>query len=179
MPVEQSLAIWSRSIESAASVGYLAGYVVSGHFSALLERFSARWQDSGKDESLARTFLDRQAALRGSWLSRWLAQKPATHTEALAGRALEYLQFFDALSLWLCCSERSTPETFRPPFGPEMTITPLTRREYKASPWPFLTTHLELELPGREVPVAHYRVVQELSEAAWQPVTLNWLLIPG
>ncbi len=178
MPVEQSLEIWTRSIESAASVGYLAGYVVSGHFSALLERFSARWQGSAKDELLARGFLDRQAALREVWLSRWLAQKPGMHTEALAGQALEYLQFFDVLSLWLCCGERSAPESFQPPDGPAITMTPLTRREYKVSPWPFLATHLELEIPGREVPAAHFRNNQELADAAWRPVELKWLLLP-
>src|SRR5690606_14127877 len=65
MPVPVSLEIWRGSIQSARRYGPLAAWAVSGHFSALMQRFPARWQGgSDEDRTLAEAFLSEQARLR-------------------------------------------------------------------------------------------------------------------
>src|SRR5581483_10014235 len=60
MPLADSLAIWRKSIDGARSLGNLAPYLVSGHFSALL-RHSNAWQKSDTPATpLAQAFLSEQ-----------------------------------------------------------------------------------------------------------------------
>ncbi len=97
LPLGEALANWNGSIRSAADVGPLAAWMVAGHFAALLE-------DSEKehDEAQATHWLAKIAALRNSWFADWQALHPAVHTAKLAEEALQWLQAFDVLSLWLC-----------------------------------------------------------------------------
>ena len=179
MVLADALSIWPESIASAATVGPLAGYVVSGHFSALLERFSSRWANSPENRQLAEQFLQVQAGLRTHWLEQWLSQSPGADDEAGATTALRYLQMFDNISLWLCCQERTEPESFDPPEGPRVTFMPLTATEIKVAPWPFTAAYVELEVAARRVAAARYATAADLAAAPSQTIDLAWRLIPG
>jgi hypothetical protein len=179
MVLADALSIWPESIASAATVGPLAGYVVSGHFSALLTRFSSRWIDSPDRRQLAEQFLLTQAGLRSTWLAQWMEQANDNYSEAWATESLRWLQMFDNLSLWLCCQQRTEPETFSPPVGPQVTFTPLTSTEIKVAPWPFTLAVMELEVPARRIAAGHYASTAELAAAPSQTIDLAWRLIPG
>ena len=113
MPLSDSLLIWQRSIDAAYGYGDLAGYVVSGHFSALL-RHSNHWHKIGTHPHVdAAEFLERQDTFRSHALARWEARHPTANASAVAERGLKWLQFFDALSLWFCTAERVRPEHVR------------------------------------------------------------------
>jgi hypothetical protein len=178
MLLSETLSIWPESIASAATVGPLAGYMVSGHFSTLLERFSSRWLNSPESRQLAERFLQVQGGLRDQWLKQWTSQSPGQHGEAQAATALRYLQMFDNISLWLCCQERTEPESFDPPVGPQVTFTPLTTREIKVAPWPFVVPHLDLELPARRIAAIPYATAAALAAAPTETIGLTWRLIP-
>lgn len=176
MPLDQGLTIWQASIARCATIGPLAAYAVSGHFAALLERFD-HWRSAGADEQTAgQEFLDQQRQLRAEWLAQWLGEDDG-RTEDDARRALGWLQFFDALSLWLCCAERHDPETFELPGGDTIAFSPLSPQRIVVQPWPWLPRRLLLEAAAQSVPRSHYADADALSAAPHEPYTLRWQLL--
>lgn len=178
-PLTDSLAIWRESIRRAASIGPLATYMVSGHFSALLERFPARWKGDGVLEPLARRFLSEQSEERQFALAKWMKPVAETATPATAERAVAWLQLFDVMSLWLCVAERRESEVFHPPDGPDLTLRPAQGAyDIHVSPWPFRGLVLDLEVVGRLVAANHYANSSDLVTAPAEPITLKWSLRP-
>jgi hypothetical protein len=174
-PLTDSLAIWRDSIEAAANkAGPLAGYMVSGHFSALLRRSSTRAKEHAASAALANDFFRQQSERQSAWLT-------AAHVDqAAAERAVGWLQLFDAISLWLCCAERREPETFDTPAGQSVTFHPdANRNEFRVSPWPFEPSRLDLTVVGRAVPAVKYASPSDLATAIATPATLRWMLLPG
>jgi hypothetical protein len=176
-PLTDSLSIWRDSIRAGADIGPLAAYMVSGHFSALLERFSDRWKTDATLTALANGFRTEQRVEREKWLTMWEKTSVNTATRAAADGAVARLQMFDWISLWLCCAERSQAEDFAPPDGPAFIIEPAgSSYELEVSPWPFCQSSLELEVLGRSVAVTHYANPSDLVTAPAEAVTLKWLL---
>lgn len=181
MPLAESLAIWQRSIDTAAGFGPLAGYMVSGHFSALLRHQNAWQRVPAVHADAARAFLVEQDHCRAEWLDQWQRQSPS-QTAAAAETALHWLQFFDALSLWLCTARRTEPHELPVPSDGELRLTPEPddspdRERIRLDPWPFSQAELRLSLAARVVPIARYSTPDELAEAPNVPVVLNWLLL--
>jgi hypothetical protein len=176
MPLADSLAIWQRSIDAVQSHGDLAGYVVSGHFLALL-RHANHWQKMGADHGAeAADFLARQDAFRAQALARWQAAHPASDATAVAAQGLKCLQFFDALSLWFCTAERDRPQTFDPPGGPPLTLDPRSSSEMGLAPWPLDQAELTIAIVGRRIPAVRYASPEELASVQAAPVRLAWRL---
>ena len=172
MPLTDSLAIWRDSIGAAANLGSLAGYMVSGHFSALLERFSGRWKSDRTLTALAQSFLSEQRDERQKWLAHLDGE--------VADRAVGWLQMFDAISLWFCCAGRDQPERFATADGGLVTMRPARGPdEMELSPWPCRTATLELEVLGRSIAAERYAHPSDVVTAPAQPVTLRWFLRPG
>jgi hypothetical protein len=179
MPLADSLAIWQRSIDSVASYGDLAGYVVSGHFSALL-RHANHWQKMGTDHRAdAADFLARQDAFRAQSLALWQSRHPASDAPAVAAYGLRCLQFFDALSLWFCTAQRDRPHTLEPPGGPFLTFIPGSPTEIGLAPWPLDQAELTVATAGRQIPGARYASSEELAAVQGATVRLVWRLTPA
>lgn len=195
MPRDETRTIWDGSIAAARQIGPLAGWIVAGHFSALL-RNADHVGDPGADAWLAAT--DRR---RNGWLREWLADR-ADHSEHDAKHALRLLQACDFLSLWLC---RKCPvadnETIRnvEPFRFESTADGVGPIEFLArsngasppsrnspfddsgwnvvgAPWPFDVPELRLEAGANLVPIQRYGTTDELLDKR-QPVRLHWRLV--
>jgi hypothetical protein len=178
MPLTDSLAIWRESIRRAASIGPLAVYMVSGHFSARLERFSSRWTGNAPLERLAHDFLSEQSGERQLALTQW-AKGSAGDADVAAHRAVGWLQTFDALSLWLCVAERRESEHFHPPDGLDLLLRPAEGAyTIEVSPWPFREPALELEVIGRSIAARRYANSSDLITAPAEPVTLRWSFRP-
>jgi uncharacterized protein DUF3891 len=175
MDLGDSLAIWDASIRSAERAGKLQALVVAGHFCALLRRASA-WQSNDPARPAAERFLANFDALIRSWQLTWQAENTLENTPERARQALRQLQFFDTLSLWFCCAAASEPETIETPGGPVLTIAPHDPLRMALEPWPLGVESLNLEVPGRAIPVAHYRSRAEVAATPSQPVLLRWQL---
>lgn len=185
MPLAESLDIWTKSIERAASIGPLAAWGVAGHFTSLLSHADEATQPA------ARTWLAACEQQRAGWLSQWLS---SAHDQTIgsgpdrnqeqAELALAQLKLFDWLSLWLCLAERTTLQEFEIPGSPKLTITPLPQQSEQHTqtllldPWPLTTGELTLSVTGRLVPVRHYTSDQELAEVPADQHTLTWRLVP-
>ncbi|HET6880029.1 MAG TPA: DUF3891 family protein [Pirellulales bacterium] len=179
-PLPDSLAIWRESIARAEQFGPLAAYMVSGHFSALLERFNSRWKSDSTLERLAQGFLQEQRSDRERFLDKWRHHDNQEEGQVAAERAVAWLQTFDALSLWLCCAERSEAETFHPPDTESVTFSP-NGGPYalEVSPWPFGGQSLEVEAVGRSIIAQRYANSSDLVTSPAEPVTLRWSLRPA
>jgi hypothetical protein len=177
MEIDDSTAIWSRSIDAAAEAGRLQGYLVAGHFCALARR-AAPWKNADASWQHAERFLDRYEAHRQSWLQDWQAESPTANTEAIARRALAHLQFFDSLSLWLCCAEPSGTDAVPTPGGAELALDPQDAWNIRLAPWPLDVERLNVEVRGRAVAVGHFASREALAAAPSQPLTLAWQLQP-
>lgn len=174
-PLTDSLAIWRDSIDAAAhKAGPLAGYMVSGHFSALLRRSAARWKNQPVNATLADDFFCQQGEQQSAWLAA------ARIDRSSAERAVVWLQLFDAISLWLCCAERREPESFETPVQRSVAFQPGSADAYslRVSSWPFEPPRLELTAVGRAVPAVKYANPSEVATAAATPITLRWVLSP-
>jgi hypothetical protein len=179
-PLTDSLAIWRDSIDAAATCGPLAGYMVSGHFSALLERFSGRWKSDPTLTALAQRFLSEQRDERQKWLTTLAGGAGDGPDREAADRAVAWLQMFDAMSLWLCCAKREQPERFATPDGKQVTLRPASGPyEIEMSPWACRTTTLELDVLGRSVAAQRYAHPSDVVTAPAQPASLRWFLRPS
>jgi len=178
MEIDDSLAIWSASIDAAAGRGQFEGYLVAGHFCALARRASA-WRDKERDWPDAERFVSHYESRMHQWLEAWQRQDQQANTPARAESALAQLQFFDLLSLWFCCAESTEPERVPTPSGPELTLSPQDSRHLRLSPWPLAVDRLNLEIPGRIVPVGHFGSRELLAAVPLQSVLLRWELQPA
>lgn len=179
MPIEVWLPIWEGSIEASARLGPLPGVMVAGHFIVLLRRFSSRWNHVPEKVALAEAFLARYESATIGWLAEWQSTHGVTVEEAAetSARALSELQWFDLLSLWFCCAERTEAACFVTPSG-ELTLTPQPGGQVIIDPWPLTVPKLDLTVPGRQVAATHYRSADELAAAPAAEVQLNWHLSP-
>lgn len=188
LPLCEALANWEGSIRSAADVGPLAAWTVAGHFAALLE-------DSEKehDEAQETRWLVQIAEQRTGWLADWQMLNPDVHTTQLAEEALQWLQAFDLLSLWLCCVCPAGGELV--PHWPDgYRIGPGTSLDMRLHPvhaaaesperiavtvdlWRFDLPMLDIEATAHVVPAREYRDAADLL-AAYTPHQLCWKLVP-
>ena len=96
MRLVDSLSIWERSIELSTIHSPLAGYLVAGHFSRLLGRFTS-WQKNSDTRLLATDFLTMQAAKMAACAGRLAVWRPVAYPRpgrigGLAGPAVRCRQ---------------------------------------------------------------------------------------
>lgn len=184
MPIDESLAIWRRSIAVAQTIGPLAAFAVSGHFSALGERAEHRRPHSESWCHLVDEFLDEQRELRNEWQSDYVARRPAGGNmaggEPQLQRAVRLLQLFDAASLWFCCHEQPEPETFDVPDGRgSITLRMLGSGRVEVDRWPFVEREISLSIAASWIAAAHFEGPEPLAAAARTPVEIGWTLAPA
>ncbi len=62
-----------------------------------------------------------------------------------------WVQLFDRFSLWLCCQERTSTESFQLPTGETVHFTPLKSGEVAVEPFPFSVPAMELEVDAKRL----------------------------
>lgn len=202
MPLDEALAVYRRSIAVATTISRYAGTVVGAHFRHLVQLSSEKHEakhDWARDvEHLAEDFLDEQDGLRREFVEA-APSADRDRAEADVERGLHLLQFFDFASLWLCCADRTEPQTL---VGPERLIktgpsddttsgeriefrfipsgrTEDGRRRVTIAPWPLRVPSLDLTVVGRLVPIADYASAESLAAAGGESQELTWRLEPG
>lgn len=193
MPEADSLAIWSKSIAVAEQIGPLAAWMVAGHFAALLKVGTAARSEAA---SLAREWHDLMRSRRAAWLQDW-THAAAGRTGDVAEYALRALQFFDAASLWICCT---CPPEGQPAGGddedgeaslafPDGTHFRFTTNGVRSAedpdqqpasiqPWPLDGEEVKLSVQCHVVPIDWYQATDELLHVS-RPHRLTWRLRAG
>jgi hypothetical protein len=174
----EALAIWTRSVDSAAAHGPLSGWMVAGHFSRLTRKYS----DATRTDPQAARWYEAMQQRRSQWLAEWQAIDPAVRTSALADEALEWLWTFDEVSLWFCCTcqesgEKHSTMAQSKPAGQgtpiAMLLQPGGNGAAGASPWRFDAASIDIEAAARIVPARRYESAEALLVAA-RPSALRW-----
>jgi hypothetical protein len=139
MPIRDAAAIWTRSIEACARRSAWCGLWVSRHFCHLAE--SAReHREAQSDREAAAVFLAAQQERQ----SHWRGQIGLDAEAALETAGFRWLRWFDRLSLWLCCGERSVPETLPLPDAGEVHVVPRNVARITLAPFPFRCVEIQL-----------------------------------
>ena len=178
MPMSVATSIWSASIEACANTGTLGGVWVSKHFCWLAERA----QESRKDEPAELTpiqeFLQTQADDQARWKQLAAVSFEQHELDALIEAGFRYVQFFDRISLWLCCAQRSEPFEIDNPGGGKISLTPLDSNRFTIDPWPLSVDVMSLAVDARRIPARDYASDAELHGAisAASPEFLTWEL---
>jgi hypothetical protein len=189
MRMRDATAIWTKSI-SAAALQPLAGYAVSRHFCHLAEQVRDGSRHDAEDVAAVIEFLNRQKVVQAE-----LEQKAALlgwgdgfrHFRELAYRTV---QFFDWVSLWLCCSDEREPQQLTVPTGEVVTLSSrpsqpvadesassvyrlqTTRPDYQKwsvaiEPYPLSDETHEFSVEARRIPARNYADDADL-ETAWR-----------
>jgi len=114
MSVPQFLEAWLKSIETAESVSAAGGYVVSRHFWRLAEHRIRSEQNP--ERKRLESFLKNEERRQ-----KKLAERQSLSIQQLEGFT-DLLQFYDLLSLYLCCGTRQNA-VFPGYFGIDLRIT--------------------------------------------------------
>ena len=98
--------------------------------------------------------------------------------EAKSDLALRTVQFFDSVSLWLCCAERHEPERVVAPTGESLTLIPETAYEIALDPYPLADESLRLQSPARRIAARSYKDEADYRAAfnAAPVEFLNWTI---
>lgn len=179
MPMPEVTPIWMQSIEQAAKRDPLDGLWVSKHFTYLAEQARPGRRENKVEKGAIDAFLVGQKPLRKIW--RGKAYKrfgDIPELEAGVEIGLKWLQFFDSLSLWLCCDRRTEPHTFTLPDGTPMTAKPQSPEDIVFDPWPLKPKLLTISTSARRIIAKRYGDVDELGQALvfGSPVSLHWRL---
>jgi hypothetical protein len=184
MPLDESLAVWRRSIAVAGTIGPLAWVTVGGHFRRLtqmtLDKHEARHDWAPDTEHLAEDFLDEQDGHLREYLASFdPARRP--EAEATASRSIRLLRLFDYMSLWLCCATQIDVETITGADGETYRFTPQggapESQAITVSPWPFVAPQLELSVGGRRIAAVAYGSNEALASAPSNEAEVRWRLV--
>lgn len=179
MPMPEATAIWQRSIEQAAKRHAMGGLWVSKHF-AHLAMLARPFRRADKTEKAAiDQFVVLQKSVRSNLRRAALSMfGDIPELEAAIELGLRWLQFFDALSLWLCCEEVKEPKTFELPDGRTLTARPQSKENIVLEPWPLRPKLLTMSVTCRRIVARSYADSAQLGEALvfGSPASLHWRL---
>jgi hypothetical protein len=176
--MSEATAIWSRSIAACAGGSVLGGIWVSLHFCWLAERANvADAQEAGAVEK----FLAAQATERGLWRVSLRTTISDDELDRLIDEGLRFLQLFDSMSLWLCCSPATAAWDAALTGGGTLRFEPVTPAQIRVQPYPFTSAPIELGVAARRIAARPYAsdldLQSALSDASQAP--LRWTLEPG
>ena len=178
MPMFDAEIIWTDSIHRCAAIDAWAGMWVSRHFTWLAERARESRRDV-RDQDAIERFLCAQAELQSAWMASLSSQvRDAMELEILCETGFRRLQFFDALSLWLCCATRTEPHILEAGNQPSLGLRPETSERIGLEPYPLKVPELALETPARSIEAQRLEsdgALQWTLQSA-ETATLRWTL---
>lgn len=191
MPMGDSTAIWTRSIEQfgvgdpanlarGKSLNFLGRLWISRHFCALAEYARENRVGNPDDVAASERFLSEQQHWREfDSFQRQLAE--CGGTPEIVENGFQWLRFFDRISLWLCCAERSLCWTIASPRGKSITFTPVDHGRFALDPYPLSVPRLELTVSARMIhatPFANQAAFRDDYRGA-RETTLRWIFEPA
>jgi len=187
MPMSLATEIWKTSValchsgphfESASPLG---GLWVSKHFCQLAEYALEGRSDNSDECDYASRFCHEQRPLQEAWTKKAADDWPAEELDHLIEVGYRHVQFFDRISLWLCCEERTEPYTIDCPANHSVCFTPVEPNCVIVEPFPLSVDSLELSVPAKRIPARVYADDRELAgELTGRRVEqISWTLVPS
>lgn len=140
----------------------LAGSWVSRHFCWLAEKAQESRTADPEESNAVEQFLAMQQK-RQLW---WISNPGFTTTHArfneLSRNGFRWVQFFDRLSLWICCAKRTEPFDVTSPDGVNFTWIPCRSNKFIIDPFPLSIDVLPLSVSALHIPARFYADDEEL-----------------
>jgi hypothetical protein len=173
MPMPIATGLWTASIKVGAGTSPWCGLWISRHFCYLGE-LALKHRDDPADRAAAQQFLKEQLAAQ----RRWRADVDVDELTTVEVAGWHALQFFDRLSLWLCCAERTAEQMFPDPAGGTTHWRPDSLTTVRISGDGFSADALSLTVPAIAIPQRSYADDRDLRAAiaAGQRATVSWTL---
>jgi len=201
MRMSDATAIWTKSMRASESPLPLAAYAVSRHFCYLAQLVRDGGRHDVDDLAAVTRFLEQKSDVQAkleqkSKLRGW--EKAFDRDRELAYRTV---QFFDRVSLWLCCADEREPQSMTAPVGEVVTFSSrpvpsvpeesalgvyrlqATRPDYRKwrvaiTPYPLSDDTHEFNVEARRIPARRYADDADL-QSVWNDapsVQLTWVL---
>ncbi len=162
----------------------LGGTWVSRHFCWLAEQALQHRDPEAEDLTPAEEFLLKMKTRQEAWQSELPREFAGYDLPRVLDTGFRYVQFFDRISLWLCCADRDEPQSFGLPGGREFEFRPVAshhasgEHRLTVAPWPFNTEELLLAVPVRRIPAKALESDQALGDAiaAGSVESVTWRL---
>ena len=175
MPMAVATAIWSRSIARAAADSPAGGLWVSRHFCWLAELAQKNRRSEPAEVAAVDEFLREQRV--GQLFQADASRESVSNPQRVRQESLTYeeagfrwLQFFDGLSLWLCCAPRDRPHSLPIPGGGELWLKPrgdTSAGRIQLVPYPLDRPQITLTVTTRRVAARPF-VTDASFQAAYQ-----------
>jgi len=184
MRMHDASELWTNSIEICGRQHPLSGIWVSKHFCHLASAAREHRIDDAAQRSAIDRFLDDQQQRQQQWKLTAAAEFPNEDLDRLIETGFRYIQFFDRISLWLCCEPAIEAYETQGPDGKAFHFIPQSANrlsEIAIQPFPFRTMALELSVTARRISARRYTSDADL-HAVLQTAKaelLNWTLVPA
>ena len=157
--IAEYLSVRDRAVRIIADKDPYAGLLISMHTYSLLTEHADRSTIAPDGIGLLDAFLDRQCSLQEALFSAIAADATLTPQETCEQTIVEHfrlLQACDNLSLLSCVEYARLGNLLHPlPLNDgtstEVLVTPIGRRHFRLTPWPFVDEHLTFSFPARHV----------------------------
>ncbi len=174
-----SLGTFRDAYEQTRKIGAgsaLGGIWVSRHFTFLAERAQANHPE---DQTIWAEFLEEQHQHQKQWSAEIVRDVGPIKAPSRIELGFRWVQFFDLLSLWFCCRERTQTEAFTLPTGEIVHFTPLKSGEIAVEPYPFSQPTLNLEVDARRTTNRTFpdRTAFQAAYDEAKRERLNWKLV--
>lgn len=141
---------------SRAGSSPLGGIWVSRHFTYLAEQARESRREDPRDLAAISRFLAEQHTLRREWTTDSLRDFAGEELERLIETGFRYVQFFDRVSLWLCCAKTTEAVQMELPGREPVRFAPRDSQNIVVEPFPLSAHRLELSVSARRVPARRY-----------------------
>ena len=159
MPMPMATDIWSNSIDACRQLSPLAGVWVSRHFLWLARAAHESRKEFPEDIAALDSFIASQEHLQQQCEAEACDNSSAPgddsdpdEWEQLADAGFRYLQFFDALSLWLCCVAPAEQYDTEIPGGGPICFIPTATGSIEIEPFPLSVERLQLSAEAVRIP---------------------------
>ena len=155
----------------------LGGIWVSRHFCWLAEKARESRTDMPDDLDAIERFLGEQAELQQKWTDQGVREFAGEELPRLIETGYRYMQFFDRISLWLCCAENPQPTEMTLPGSEPIRLIPHSRGTIVVDPFALEVESLELSVDARRISARRYDHDQLQQAIAAAPAErLRWTL---
>jgi hypothetical protein len=178
MPMGVATDLWRQSIAICAKRDPLGGIWVSKHFCWLAKGARENRGDAPEELAAIDDFLHAQVRLTNEWRKDVDQPKSSEEVDRSIEAGFRLVQFFDYLSLWLCCAERTDPGEIDCPERGRIQLTPITPYRISLKPYPLSVSELRLTVSAKRVAARAYADDADLAHALSEAHTeeMTWKL---
>jgi hypothetical protein len=134
----------------------LSAYAVSRHFCFLSQQVRVAGRHGADDLAAVARFLVEQDAKQAKLAEEAESYGWAEELERYQELGYRTVQFFDRVSLWLCCADEKEDQTMTAPMGETVTFSPQRAAQSHAE-----TSSVIYRLEGSRPDFRHWRVAIE------------------